>query len=373
MKAQIKHLAGGRLEEEEEEEEEREAEGSTRNTTVLAPMPKRAQKSRASSMDSRVTQWLDFYTGPPELGKSPLHLPAQSKQPGTGTAVLEKKGGGESERDPEPATSSRSQQNTSSELGDPGFLPLLRFGAPPPTPDSSAGGAAKTHLGQDKGKGKEEDGALPLKPKGYDDATVTRDKAQPNTETDDSVRHTSTRQDRIWLHINYRGEAPFLQAWGLDITKPADRIEGLAILRELIQAEGERNSVEGAQAVVQGSTSPLDEHVNYSGYLEQTIPVRPAAAQGVPQCHGLVVFEPAGIRIPELVRCRRARRLGTVPVFRVIGAEVFTPRRFPSWWPDDILILALLGVTSHNGRAFLLVFGIATSTTEPYPVPPPPF
>ncbi|KAK4146105.1 uncharacterized protein C8A04DRAFT_26273 [Dichotomopilus funicola] len=226
MKAQIKHLAGGRLEEEEEEEEEREAEGSTRNTTVLAPMPKRAQKSRASSMDSRVTQWLDFYTGPPELGKSPLHLPAQSKQPGTGTAVLEKKGGGESERDPEPATSSRSQQNTSSELGDPGFLPLLRFGAPPPTPDSSAGGAAKT------------------------------DKAQPNTETDDSVRHTSTRQDRIWLHINYRGEAPFLQAWGLDITKPADRIEGLAILRELIQAEGERNSVEGAQAVVQGSTSP---------------------------------------------------------------------------------------------------------------------
>ncbi|KAK4033047.1 hypothetical protein C8A01DRAFT_19957 [Parachaetomium inaequale] len=307
MKEQIKHLRDGRLE---EEEEEGEVEGSSRNTTVLAPVTKRAQKSRASSIDSRVTQWLDFYTGPPELGKSQsqplpkplpaahppsrhqrpgshasadlrpeppralsseghgnpvqkdsgskplLHLPAQSKQPGTGTVVLEKKGGEESERDPEPATSSRSQQNTSSELGGPGFLPLLRFGTPPPTPDSSGCGAAKTHLGRDKGKGKEEDGALPLKSKGDGDATVTRDKAQSKTETDDWVRHTSTRQERIWLHINYRGEAPFLQAWGLDITKLADRIKGLAILRELIQAEGERKSVESAEAVIQGSTSP---------------------------------------------------------------------------------------------------------------------
>jgi hypothetical protein len=264
-------------------------------------------------MDSRVTQWLDFYTGPPELSKSqsqplpeplpddhlpslhtrpgshkradlrpaplrvpssegcgnpsteallrkdscskPLpHLLAQPKQSETGTAVLNE-GGAEGERDPEPATSSRSQQNTSSELGDLTFLPLLRFGTPPPTPDSNAGGAAKTHLGRDKGKGKEEDGALALKLEGDNDAAGNKDKTQTKSETVqvDSVRYTSTRQERIWLHINYRGETPFLQAWGLDITKLADRIEGLAILKELIQAEEERKGVGGRSGCCSGA------------------------------------------------------------------------------------------------------------------------
>jgi hypothetical protein len=162
-------------------------------------------------------------------------------------------GGAEGERDPEPATSSRSQQNTS-ELDDLGILPLLRFDTPPPTPDSSAGAAAKTLLGPDKGKGKEEDGALALESEGDDDAAVNRYKTQRKPETVDSVRYnTSTRQERIWLHINYRGETPFLQAWGLDITKLADRIEGLDILRELIQAEGERKGVGGRSGCCSGA------------------------------------------------------------------------------------------------------------------------
>jgi hypothetical protein len=33
------------------------------------------------------------------------------------------------------------------------------------------------------------------------------------------------------------------------------------------------------------------------------------------------------------------------------------------WRPDDIIILALLGVASRNGRAVLLIVGIATPTT----------
>jgi hypothetical protein len=83
---------------------------------------------------------------------------------------------------------------------------------------------------------------------------VNRYKTQRKPETVDSVRYnTSTRQERIWLHINYRGKTPFLQAWGLDITKLADRIEGLVILRELIQAEGERKGVGGRSGCCSGA------------------------------------------------------------------------------------------------------------------------
>lgn len=88
-----------------------------------------------------------------------------------------------------------------------------------------------------------------------DNTTFKTDKTRPKPETGDSVRHT--RQERIWLHVNYRGEAPFLKAWGLSITKPADRIEGLGILRELIQAEGERKEMESYVAAAQGSTSVI--------------------------------------------------------------------------------------------------------------------
>lgn len=92
-------------------------------------------------------------------------------------------------------------------------------------------------------------------PKLDNDNTTFVENTQPKTGTGDSVRHT--RQERIWLHVNYRGEAPFLKAWGLSITKLADRIEGLAIMRELIQAEGERKEMEGNVTAAQGSASVI--------------------------------------------------------------------------------------------------------------------
>ncbi|KAH8881660.1 hypothetical protein GQ53DRAFT_832162 [Thozetella sp. PMI_491] len=49
------------------------------------------------------------------------------------------------------------------------------------------------------------------------------------------LRHSV--QERIWLHRNYKGEAPFLAAWGLDIQSEEDRREGNQILKELMQAE----------------------------------------------------------------------------------------------------------------------------------------
>lgn len=50
----------------------------------------------------------------------------------------------------------------------------------------------------------------------------------------------------MWLHQHYRGEAPFLRAWGLDIKSAADREEGIVILRDLIalDLEGEKEVVE---------------------------------------------------------------------------------------------------------------------------------
>ncbi|KAI0138632.1 hypothetical protein F4776DRAFT_670508 [Hypoxylon sp. NC0597] len=46
-----------------------------------------------------------------------------------------------------------------------------------------------------------------------------------------------TSEQILWLHRNYRGEATFLKAWGLHITRDADRERGLEIMRELIAAE----------------------------------------------------------------------------------------------------------------------------------------
>ncbi|KAI2615549.1 hypothetical protein GGR54DRAFT_642311 [Hypoxylon sp. NC1633] len=46
-----------------------------------------------------------------------------------------------------------------------------------------------------------------------------------------------TPEQMIWLHRNYRGEATFLKAWGLHITRDEDRKEGFGIMRELMAAE----------------------------------------------------------------------------------------------------------------------------------------
>ncbi|CAJ2510382.1 Uu.00g050850.m01.CDS01 [Anthostomella pinea] len=53
-----------------------------------------------------------------------------------------------------------------------------------------------------------------------------------------------TPQERLWLHRNYRGEATFLKAWGLHITKEEDREEGIKVLRELMAGEAKEESRE---------------------------------------------------------------------------------------------------------------------------------
>ncbi|KAL2148442.1 hypothetical protein VTH82DRAFT_2362 [Thermothelomyces myriococcoides] len=355
LKPHIKHLGGGRL-------EQVEVRGTANNTTLLAPFPKRGLRSRASSIDSRVTQWVDFYPSSSEnsnsQGKSqatasgddkndgkhlknqqpsqqehqrkhqeewpweqqweqqrerpssnsdlrpaPLRIPSSEKRGGAGTATpppkqLERKdskwkplptlpaqrangarevsGSGPTTpaaarkaetRGPQglqglepveqpPTEQGKDERSKSSE---PPPLPTFRFDSPPPTPDSSAGGAARARGGDQQGWAQKDEGGRgrpagefrrPLQQdrarEGRDEksagtaGTVTGTEPGPGTGESDSspklvVRHT--REERIWLHVNYRGEAPFLQAWGLDIANPADRLEGLAILRDLMQAE----------------------------------------------------------------------------------------------------------------------------------------
>ncbi|KAK3985761.1 hypothetical protein QBC44DRAFT_352839 [Cladorrhinum sp. PSN332] len=260
----ITHLGGGRVE---------ETERPTR----------RPQQGRASSVESRRTQWFDFYSedsstngaqqaqqaprpspnpdlelrplplripsaGPPRdpkpeltrkksLWKALPSLPVQERLISTsvesstsadvehlmGKIILDEAAGippiAELEAMPRaqpPAAASREKAKHPAPMSD-------EYGTPPPTPDSDAGGVAR----QPSKKAPPETNAQTLEPRTF---------AFPKTTH--SLAHT--RQERIWLHTNYRGEAPFLEAWGLDISLQGDREEGLVILKELMLEEGSK-------------------------------------------------------------------------------------------------------------------------------------
>ena len=165
----------------------------------------------------------------------------------------------------DPAASKREppKKHTNKEVRIQPTVDILRFGTPPPTPDSSNDGGARACADDDVDDEEEEEGEVvavvvskeELKEEkasanGYDDgAAGARDdeRAQARRKPagpGGAVRHTP--QERVWLHVNYRGEAPFLRAWGLDIARPADRLEGLSILRDLMQAEAEGGDERGA-------------------------------------------------------------------------------------------------------------------------------
>ncbi|KAK4139528.1 uncharacterized protein C8A04DRAFT_15768 [Dichotomopilus funicola] len=340
-KPKIRHLGGGRL-------DVVRAQGPANNTTLLAPAPKRTLRSRASSIESRATQWLDFYTESPEgsrkastpppmpnlsrspetppnsghrraeshsdLRPAPLRVPSSEGRPSpdelptppkpkpspaaaepaaskpltrqnskwkplptlpgpaqhqdhpprlkldTVTEAISVEFGFENPASAAAAASSPTHRGGRSPPLEQKFngvvIPTIRFDSPPPTPDSSAGGAAKVHLekrGMD-GPTQKSDGepdasfssshAVPVAGSLPADARPMGSAPCPGSGSGSSPGpgRQITRQERIWLHVNYRGEAPFLRAWGLDIAKPTDRAEGLAILRELIQAEEGRTN-----------------------------------------------------------------------------------------------------------------------------------
>ncbi|OTB07278.1 hypothetical protein M426DRAFT_20327 [Hypoxylon sp. CI-4A] len=67
--------------------------------------------------------------------------------------------------------------------------------------------------------------------------SITSKASSQSEITNSSYKHKLTPDEIIWLHRNYRGEATFLKAWGLHITKDTDRERGLEILQHLMAAE----------------------------------------------------------------------------------------------------------------------------------------
>lgn len=68
-------------------------------------------------------------------------------------------------------------------------------------------------------------------------------KGSPGLKEETCVnRQRLTSEETLWLHRNYRGEATFVKAWGLHITRNVDRERGLEIMRELMAAESPRGN-----------------------------------------------------------------------------------------------------------------------------------
>lgn len=252
------------------------AEAAVCNTALVPPGAERTQTqtSPASSADSRVTQWLDFYSAPSEAGSRqthplpkppvpdrhhgadgdlrplPLRVPSRDHVPPSTTlgrknsnwkplpTLPSQPSGARKQLETRPPAAhvklagrgidkqpNAHRQQHPHNKDDMRSFPSTRYGAPIPTPDSSAEGAARAC--KDKGKEKQPDAGL--------DTAREEQPSLQRAKTHDPVRHT--RHERIWLHLNYHGEAPFLEAWGLDIADVADRLEGLSILQDLIQAE----------------------------------------------------------------------------------------------------------------------------------------
>ncbi|KAL2159046.1 hypothetical protein VTH06DRAFT_2805 [Thermothelomyces fergusii] len=138
-------------------------------------------------------------------------------------------------REPEPPEQPPAEQGkgghlTSNELRP---LPTLRIDSPLLTPDSNADGTARTGMGAEDRCQQDETGRV--RPAGLLQGPLFQDRAREgrdeksggaggsgiggtNSLSKRAVRHT--REERVWLHVNYRGEAPFLRAWGLDIATP---------------------------------------------------------------------------------------------------------------------------------------------------------
>lgn len=108
--------------------------------------------------------------------------------------------------------------------------------AAPPTPDSAAGGLARLESLLNSTK---------TNPTGTGIATPERLSSSSDTSKPGLAPPKYTRSELIWLHRNYRGELPFLRAWGLDISSAEDRAEGLEMLRELMLEEEEEGGTRG--------------------------------------------------------------------------------------------------------------------------------
>lgn len=94
---------------------------------------------------------------------------------------------------------------------------------------------------------------------------------EPQEQTDGQqpgAEQKLTSKERLWLHRNYRGEAMFLRAWGLQIASEDDREEGRGILRELMEGEAQEEKDSQERQLMHhrsGSQSRSSTATNASG------------------------------------------------------------------------------------------------------------
>ncbi|KAK3328571.1 hypothetical protein B0T19DRAFT_194904 [Cercophora scortea] len=273
---EIVHLGGYRV-----------GESETEPTTItdLLSSTRRPVASRANSTDSRITQWpgnelfsehqerialrdentLNTDTKQtPSLTQinrdetprpAPLRVPSTSskelpspKQSGPGTLTRKNSKwkplpGLPAQQRPSTAPESRittTTTPTSSSKHKPPPLPLpYGLGTPPPTPDSSTGNAAAQAPATDAkpNNRKEEENIITVGIIQKDPRSSSGSGSEAAAAAAGVWRGRHTREERMWLHANYRGEAPFLLAWGLNIDRREDREEGMVILRDLMMAQ----------------------------------------------------------------------------------------------------------------------------------------
>ncbi|KAK4174102.1 hypothetical protein QBC36DRAFT_244055 [Triangularia setosa] len=293
----ITHLGGGRVED--------------------APITgaRATQRSRATSADSRRTQWLDFYSQdlecsrlptkplsrhpsltrlrPPDkdvdLHPLPLRVPSLERKDESPNTLTRKSSkwkalpglptqnqtacmhvsteSADVERligmimldtpslpaalvVPHIAAAQQRESETGSILPNAMYMAntVTGLGAPPKTPDSASGSTAMTVIITRPTAGSiiqpfpaRKDSLPCAHPPSHfrivSESWVLTPVSPDDSTTSSAIAGRYTHQERMWLHRNYRGEAPFLAAWGLDITSQQDRDEGVGIVKELMMEE----------------------------------------------------------------------------------------------------------------------------------------
>ncbi|KAK4196779.1 hypothetical protein QBC40DRAFT_286761 [Triangularia verruculosa] len=141
------------------------------------------------------------------------------------------------------AVSQQKEADAGSILPNTVYAAMPGLGTPPPTPDSASGSTAmavtitrSTASSTGKHFPSRKDSSAHARPPPHSH-TLSESCVLTPVSPIGSTTGRYSRQERMWLHRNYRGEAPFLSAWGLDITSQHDREEGVGILKELMMEE----------------------------------------------------------------------------------------------------------------------------------------
>ncbi|KAI0413034.1 hypothetical protein F5X98DRAFT_379108 [Xylaria grammica] len=166
-------------------------------------------------------------------GTSPRLAPREAKE---SLQVRGRSPHGPGAPEPQRSTSTRGSPKPVKAIQDPRFLPPLTSAPPnvplPPISGTKSAGRGRARdqshrRGRSSSSDRGNERSSPTEPQEPTDAQ------QPGTE------RKLTPKERFWLHRNYRGEAMFLKAWGLQITSEDDREEGRGILRELMEREAQ--------------------------------------------------------------------------------------------------------------------------------------